>query len=911
MTGPSNFGVRTWAALAVVSFVTGIASSAEPAATTGPPTASLYSHTTAKGETIFAVALRAEKLPSTRPTAHDHVVLVDTSASQVGEHRQQAFDVLVSFLAALPAEDRVCLFAVDVKSQQLTDGFVSPTGDAVQQATNQLNKRVPLGATNLYRALSAALDTIDSRRRTSILVIGDGMSTASLIQSPELQQLLDKLRTAQVPVHSYAVGPKTDLHLLGTLAQQTGGVVLFDRADEERDRPEIAGRKLAAAARAPVFYPKTIHVDPALSPLLPRIALPIRADRETIYLGKGNPSGELGVRVTGSFDGGDMSLEWKVTAENAPTGYSALGALWRLAERDDGLSVSLAGLPLLHAAQNAFDDRVAQWVAMGEQAVAARNLDEAEKIGLEIQKFDPNNRRAKVMMGRVNKLKVRTIALAQPGGSLLDQVPELQKGAPPPETPESSMILQEEERRRIKTEAMKLQVERAIQEGRQLAQDDPDAALSMLKERLGSVTTAHDIEPDAQQALTKRMRNVIQEVVNLKSKIDLDKIRAAEREAQLEAEQQLVSQLQKDDELLENYIDQVRALLERGRHGDDNAYETAEEVAEIAVDMRPGAGIAESARFTSEAAGALNKAFRLRALRADRFLETLHQVELSHVPFPDEPPIRWPPAAVWQQLTQRRKKWASVDLHKNSPIEERIQAALREETETGFVDTPLSEAIGFLSDFHDITIMLDEPALTEEGLGTDEPINLDVAGITLRSALRIMLEPLQLTYVIEDEVMKITTQVKADEKLTTRVYPVGDLVIPIITPQSGGIGSGLGGAGGFGGGGGGFGGGGGGFGGGGFGGGGRGGGGGFFSLPPANLPNANKAVRPKNRAKKPIADREIRGILNKILGGKTSRIDHAIGQAFAQVKDSLPQKTSNVFDNAAVEALKKKDRAIR
>jgi hypothetical protein len=67
-------------------------------------------------------------------------------------------------------------------------------------------------------------------------------------------------------------------------------------------------------------------------------------------------------------------------------------------------------------------------------------------------------------------------------------------------------------------------------------------------------------------------------------------------------------------------------------------------------------------------------------------------------------------------------------------------------------------------------------------------------GITLRSALRLLLQPLGLTYIIEDEVMKITTQAKADEKTSTRVYPVGDLVIPIRPPQM--MGGGMGGMGG-------------------------------------------------------------------------------------------------------------------
>ena len=82
--------------------------------------------------------------------------------------------------------------------------------------------------------------------------------------------------------------------------------------------------------------------------------------------------------------------------------------------------------------------------------------------------------------------------------------------------------------------------------------------------------------------------------------------------------------------------------------------------------------------------------------------------------------------------------------------------------------------------------------------------------------MRLLLERENLTWVIEDEVMKITTITKADEALSTRVYPVADLVIPV---QSGGFGGGFGGGlggGGFGGGG---------LGGGGFGGGGFGGGG--------------------------------------------------------------------------------------
>ncbi len=124
-------------------------------------------------------------------------------------------------------------------------------------------------------------------------------------------------------------------------------------------------------------------------------------------------------------------------------------------------------------------------------------------------------------------------------------------------------------------------------------------------------------------------------------------------------------------------------------------------------------------------------------------------------------------------------------------------------------------------------------------------------GIKLRNLFKLLLEQLTspLTYVIEDEVLKITTVDKANEKLSIRMYPVGDLImgpqqLQALAGRGGGTG-GRGGSGGGGMGGGGMGGGGmggGGMGGGGMGGGGMGGGGGMFSVPPA------KGCRPQYHA---------------------------------------------------------------
>jgi hypothetical protein len=219
----------------------------------------------------------------------------------------------------------------------------------------------------------------------------------------------------------------------------------------------------------------------------------------------------------------------------------------------------------------------------------------------------------------------------------------------------------------------------------------------------------------------------------------------------------------------------------------------------MAFELDPYSGITSAAVFNTEAAGQLDQAQRLRARRADRWLETLHQTEIAHIPFPDEPPVAYPPAEVWQFLTQKRKKWESVDLVRNNPIEEKIRRTLSAATTVNFDQNPFEDAIKFIADQHGINIVIDQKTLEDEGIDTAEPLTLKLDGISLRSVLKLLLEPLQLTYIIEDEVMKITTATNAGSKLSTRVYYVGDLVIPIVTVQAGGIGQGFGGAGGFGG----------------------------------------------------------------------------------------------------------------
>lgn len=76
------------------------------------------------------------------------------------------------------------------------------------------------------------------------------------------------------------------------------------------------------------------------------------------------------------------------------------------------------------------------------------------------------------------------------------------------------------------------------------------------------------------------------------------------------------------------------------------------------------------------------------------------------------------------------------------------------------------------------TIIVDAAALTEVGVTYDSPINFTAREpLTTRTALRSVLASVNLTYVIRDNIIHITTPLKTRDLMTTKVYYLGDLII--------------------------------------------------------------------------------------------------------------------------------------
>lgn len=91
-----------------------------------------------------------------------------------------------------------------------------------------------------------------------------------------------------------------------------------------------------------------------------------------------------------------------------------------------------------------------------------------------------------------------------------------------------------------------------------------------------------------------------------------------------------------------------------------------------------------------------------------------------------------------------------------------------------YTDTPLDEVITDLQQRFAIPMRIDRAALEEVGVNAESPVTVELRDVSRQSALRLILKPLDLTYIIENEVLLITTPDKADKELLTCVYDVRD-----------------------------------------------------------------------------------------------------------------------------------------
>ena len=116
-------------------------------------------------------------------------------------------------------------------------------------------------------------------------------------------------------------------------------------------------------------------------------------------------------------------------------------------------------------------------------------------------------------------------------------------------------------------------------------------------------------------------------------------------------------------------------------------------------------------------------------------------------------------------------------LPRPTEAEKQVQTALDAVVDASFVEVQVAEAVNQLSADHKVNVVLDLGALKALNLQQPPSVNLNVQKIKLRSVLNLLCRENGLAWIVEDEVIKVTTTQAADSRLITRTYPVADLAV--------------------------------------------------------------------------------------------------------------------------------------
>ncbi len=651
------------------------------------------------GANYFALSLAPEGVaPSAGP--RDVVVMFNTSASQLGEHRTKALEALRGILADLGPQDRVQLMRADLNAVPLTKTFVAPGSKEMAAALTALEAVDPLGTTDMKKAISTAAESFqgDSKNARTVVYLGDGRSPARLVTTQDFDALSRKLADAHISVSGYVVGARPDAQFLGALAGRTGGVLLEDNADLTGAK---AGAQMASAVDGAVLWPASVKWPAGMTEVFPKQAPPLRFDRDSVVVGKFQGKGPFVVKYEVRSAGDPQQIDFTAApGEASGDKNSYLAALVKWTEHDNG--VPLIGSQSLEKAKLVSAGAAQGVKELAKQALSVGNTEGAEKLAEAALRQDPNNTDALNVKDAADKLLqggpagkastgkapaagtgvVAPSTLPPAGGAT-----ELNLVGPsgPVEAPNAGALLENvEHRSNIITQQAQAEVRATIDQARRQVSTDPRGAMTNLRLELEKVRQVPEINPDVRDQLVGQLQTALQDTARRQQEFERLQLKqqeliAAAKEQQMITENQLQNQMK-----VKQLMNRFNALMSEGLYNRAEMQAAAE-----AQKILPNSPAIEAAKLTARNADYFYNAMALREARQKGVVDALASVEQSHIPFNDMEPIVYPNAEFWRRISDkdnpdsRVSKYQSMDLSKPNSAEADIQAALKGTDATG------------------------------------------------------------------------------------------------------------------------------------------------------------------------------------------------------------------------------------
>lgn len=338
-------------------------------------------------------------------------------------------------------------------------------------------------------------------------------------------------------------------------------------------------------------------------------------------------------------------------------------------------------------------------------------------------------------------------------------------------TPEGGLIDSAAEGQSVLARQLSADVLKRQSEAEKLRETDPKQSLKLLEESRAQIEESQ-LSQELKSQLLRRVELTTaatnKYIEDHKSELDLE---ATNREilSEIDREQKLKLEMQQK---MAQMVDEFNKLV------DEHRYAEAEVVANRLYEMAPDELVAQQVNKQAKLIRRERWNQDIIAQSENGVANTFLDIRQTSAEALDSINTDFGYGDNWADLKNRK---GSSDLGTARNIKElEIDQKLKTPVLPKYNETPLNKVVEGLSQLAGINIHLDPRGLSQEGVQYDTPITLNLPQeISLKSALTLILEPLHLTYTVKDEVLKITSEQIRDGDLVRKVYPVGDLVIPI------------------------------------------------------------------------------------------------------------------------------------
>jgi type II secretory pathway component GspD/PulD (secretin) len=328
--------------------------------------------------------------------------------------------------------------------------------------------------------------------------------------------------------------------------------------------------------------------------------------------------------------------------------------------------------------------------------------------------------------------------------------------------------MQEIEYQRLRAEGLDTQ-SKAMQ---QFERGETDAALETL-ENFCKRVRATKLDGQAIARLCRPVEAKEQSFKLLKAqKDDATHIGKARENFAAEKNKEVTAEMKRQTQV-KDLMKQFNTLYKEGK------YKEAQLVAQKAHELEPDDPSTEAAVRLAEIHGAADSSTEIQKRKDNIVLRSLNDAEDPGPLVDTKNPLSVDPVMV-KILKGRETNKNGISVKPNQTEKEKeIYSKLSQPVTVKFSNVPLRQALYDLQAMKAMNIHLDAAALAAESVNPDAPVSLMVESISLKSALNLILSQMHLSYVVQDEVLKVTTEKAARGRLETRVFSVADLVIPV------------------------------------------------------------------------------------------------------------------------------------